>query len=99
MGLEWGRDETEDVKRWQVIKRKEFADDDATFFFTEEHWGMDCGGVAQLRIHQPRYSHNKENDVWDLFLTPEVARAVAAGLIAIADSVDRQQAEFERDKK
>jgi hypothetical protein len=81
-----------------VIKRKEFADDDATFFATVEAWEMDCGGVAQLRIHQPRYSHNKENDIWDLFLTPEVARAVAAELIAIADSVDRQQAQFENNK-
>ena len=82
-----------------MIKRKEFADDDATFFFTEEHWGMDCGGVAQLRIHEPRWAHNQDYDVWDLFLTPAVARAVAAELIAIADSVDRQQAEFERKKK
>jgi len=82
-----------------VIKQKKFADDDATLFTTEEHWGMDCGGVAQLRIHQPRWAHNKQNDVWDLFLTPEVARAVVAELIAIADSVDRQQAEFERKRK
>jgi hypothetical protein len=82
----------------QMIKRKEFADDDATFFTTEEHWGMDCGGVARIKIHQPRWAHNKENDVWDLFLTPETARAVAAGLIAIADSVDRQQAQFGNNK-
>lgn len=77
-----------------VIKRKEFADDDATFFTIEEAWGMDCGGVAQIRIHQPRCSHNKENDVWDLFLTPEVAKLVAIELIAIAHSVEKQEAEM-----
>ena len=82
-----------------MIKRKEFADDDATYFTTEEAWGMDCGGVAQVRIHQPRWAHNKENDVWDLFLTPEVARAVAEELNDIADSVERQEIEFERKKK
>lgn len=77
-----------------MITRKEFADDDATFFTTEEHWGMDCGGVAQLRIHQPRWAHNEANDVWDLFLTPEVAKLVAIELIAIAHSVEKQEAEM-----
>lgn len=81
-----------------MIKRKEFADDDATFFSTEEAWGMDCGGVAQVRIHQPRWAHNKENDVWDLFLTPEVAKLVAIELIAIAHSVEKQEAQFENNK-
>lgn len=82
-----------------MIKRKGFADDDATYFTTEEHWGMDCGGVAQIRIHQPRWAHNKENDVWNLFLTPEVAKQLAIELIAIAHSVEKQEAEFERKKK
>lgn len=77
-----------------VIKRKGFADDDATYFTTEEVWGMNCGGAAQVRIHQPRYSHNKEKDVWDLFLTPEVAKLVAIELIAIAHSVEKQEAEM-----
>ena len=81
-----------------MIKRKGFADDDATFFTTEEHWGMDCGGVAQIRIHQPRWAHNKENDVWDLFLDPKTARNMAAELISIADSIEQQQAEFEEKK-
>lgn len=82
-----------------MIKQKEFADDDATFFTTEEHWGFDCGGVAMIRIHQPRYAYNDENDVWDLFLTPEVARAAAKELNDIADSVERQELEFERNNK
>ena len=81
-----------------MITRKECADDDATFFTTEEAWGMDCGGVAQLRIHQPRWAHNKENDVWDLFLNPQTARNLAQELMDIADSVDRQQAQFENNK-
>ena len=81
-----------------MIGKKEFADDDATFFTTEEAWGMDCGGVARIKIHQPRWAHNRWNDVWDLFLTPEVARNMAAELIAIADSIDRQQAQFENNK-
>jgi hypothetical protein len=82
-----------------MITRKEFADDDATFFLTEEHWGMDCGGVARIKIHQPRWAHNKGNDVWDLFLNPQTARNLAQELMDIADSVDWQQAEFERKKK
>ena len=82
-----------------MIKLKEFADDDATLFTTKEHWGMDCGGVAQLRIHKPRYSHNKENDVWDLFLNPEVARNLAQELMNIADSVEIREIEFERNGK
>ena len=82
-----------------MIKRKEFADDDSTFCTTEEHWGMDCGGVARIKIHQPRWAHNKENDVWDLFLNPQTARNLAHELMEIADSVDWQQAEFERKKK
>lgn len=77
-----------------MITRKEFTDDDATYFTTEEAWGMNCGGVAQIRIYQPRYSYNKENDVWDLFLTPEVAKLVAIELIAIAHSVEKQEAEM-----
>ena len=82
-----------------MIKRKEFADDDATFFTTEEAWGMDCGGVARIKIHQPRWAHNKWDDVWDLFLTPEVARNVAQELMEIADSIEMQEIEFERKGK
>ena len=82
-----------------MIKRKEFADDDATFFTTEEAWGMDCGGVARIKIHQPRWAHNKWDDVWDLFLTPEVARNVAQELMELADSIEMQEIEFERKGK
>ena len=82
-----------------MIKRKEFADDDATFFTTEEAWGMDCGGVARIKIHQPRWAHNKWDNVWDLFLTPEVARNVAQELMEIADSIEMQEIEFERKGK
>jgi hypothetical protein len=82
-----------------VIKRKEFADDDATFFTTEEHWGMDCGGVAQLRIHEPRWAHNQDYDVWDLFLTPQTARNLAQELMEIANSVEIKEIEFERNGK
>ena len=72
-----------------MIKRKGFTDEDETFFTSEKHWGIACGGVAWIRISG-----------WcDLFLSPETARAVAAELIAIADSVDREQAEFERNRK
>ena len=67
-----------------MIKRRGFNDEDKTFFTSEKHWRIDRGGVAWIRISG-----------WcDLFLSPETARAVAAELIAIADSVDRQQAEF-----
>jgi hypothetical protein len=82
-----------------VIKRKEFADDDATFFFTEEHWGMDCGGVARIKIYKPRWAHNKENDVWDLFLNSQTARNLAQELMEIADSIEMREIEFERNGK
>ena len=82
-----------------MIKQKEFADDTATFFTTEEHWGMDCGGVARIKIHQPRWAYNKENDVWDLFLNPQTARNLANELMDIADSVEMKEIEFERNGK
>ena len=75
-----------------MIKRKEFADDDATYFTTEEAWGMDCGGVAWIRTAGGCKQYH-------LFLDPDVARAVAKELNAIADSVERQELEFERNKK
>lgn len=74
---------------WGMIRRKGFKDEEKTFFTSEKHWRIDCGGVAWIRISG-----------WcDLFLSPETARAVAAELIAIADSVDREQAESEWKKK
>ena len=79
--------------------QKEFADDDATLIFTEEHWGMDCGGVARIKIHQPRWAHNKENDVWDLFLNPQTARNLALELMDIADSVEIKEIKFERERR
>jgi len=82
-----------------MIKQKEFADNDATLFITEEHWGMDCGGVARIKIHQPRWGYNKENDVWDLFLNPQTARNLARQLMDIADSVEMKEIEFERNGK
>ena len=82
-----------------MITRKEFADDDATFFTTEEHWGIDCGGVVRIEIHQPRWAHNKENDVWDLFLNHQTARNLAIELMEIADSIEMQEIEFERKGK
>ena len=72
-----------------MIKRKGFTDEDETSFTSEEHWGMSMGGVAWIRTVGR----------CDLFLSPETARAVAAELIAIADSVEKQQLEFERNKK
>ena len=80
-----------------MIKRKEFKDDEDTSFTTEEHWNMDFVG-AWIRITQPKYSRNADNDTWDLWLDPALARKVAAELIAIADSVEKQEAEFERNK-
>ena len=82
-----------------MITRKEFADDDATLFTTEEHWGMECGGVARIKIHQPRWAHNKENDVWDLFLNHQTARNLADELMDIADSIEIREIEFERNGK
>jgi len=82
-----------------MSEQKEFADDDATLFTTEEHWGMDCGGVARIKIHQPRWAHNKENDVWDLFLNPQTARNLARQLMDIADSVEMKEIEFERERR
>jgi ABC-type Zn2+ transport system substrate-binding protein/surface adhesin len=81
-----------------MITRKEFADDEDTSFTTEEHWNLNFFG-AWIRIHKPEFSFDKEGNLWHLWLFPEAARAVAAELIAIADSVDRQQAEFERKRK
>lgn len=72
-----------------MIKREQFNDNDATFFTTEEHWGMDWGGVAWIRI----------GGRCDLFLSPGVARDVALELNDIADSIERQELEFERNKK
>ena len=82
-----------------MIKQKEFADDDGTFFTLEEHWGMDCGGVAMIKIHQPRWAHNKENDVWDLFLDHKTARNLAIELMEISDSIEMKEIEFERKGK
>lgn len=79
-----------------MIKRKEFADSEGTFFTTEEHWGMDCGGVAWIRIAlDTKMLFGKCH----LFLDPDVARDVAQELNDIADSVERQELEFERNKK
>ena len=72
-----------------MIKRRGFNDEDETFFTTEEHWGISMGGVAWIRTVGR----------CDLFLSPETARAVASELITIADSVEKQQLEFERNKK
>ena len=82
-----------------MSKQKEFADDDATLFTIEEHWGMDCGGVARIKIHQPRWAYNKENDVWDLFLNHQTARNLAIELMEIADSVEMKEIEFERERR
>ena len=82
-----------------MIKRKEFADDDATFFTTEEAWGIDCGGVARIKIHKPRWANNKWDDVWDLFLDHQTARNLAIELMEIADSIEMQEIEFERKGK
>jgi len=79
--------------------QKDFADDDATLFTTEEHWGIDCGGVVRIKIHQPRWAYNKKNNVWDLFLNPQTARNLAIELMEIADSIEMREIEFERNGK
>lgn len=76
-----------------MIKRVAFKDSEGTFFTTEEHWGMDCGGVAWIRTALDTKGR------CHLFLNPDVARAVAQELNDIADSVERQELEFERNKK
>jgi len=81
-----------------MIEKKGFYDDDQTAFFTQEIWDMSFVG-AWIRITQPKYSRNLENDTWDLWLDPELARKVAAELIEFADSVEKQEAEFERNKR
>ena len=76
-----------------MIERKHFIDDDETPFSTGECWDMSFVGV-QISIRQPKFSASKDGSMWSLWLDPELARKVAAELIAIADSVDRQQAEI-----
>lgn len=81
-----------------MIERKEFKDDEDTSFTTEEHWNMDFVG-AWIRIHKPEFSFDKYDNLWHLWLQPETAREMAVELIAIADSIDLKQAEFEWKKK
>ena len=69
-----------------------------TSFTTEENWNMDFVG-AWIRIQKPKFSFDKYDNLWHLWLQPETAREMAVELIAIADSVEKQQAEFERNKK
>ena len=81
-----------------MIQRKEFKDDDGTWFTTQEEWNMDFVG-AWIRIHKPEFTFDEENNLWHLWLQPETAREMASELIAIADSVDKQQLECERRRK